>query len=116
MIGALGSPFRPHPESDLVIDLYFGSIPIAIIDESNRRISFNRLNKFMMSLLVVIKALGSPSGSHPESDLATDLYPGSTPIANMDMFDHRISFNRLNKSAISLLAVTGHQALLYDPI
>jgi hypothetical protein len=29
-IGALGSPLAPHPESDLVIDLYSGSTPIAI--------------------------------------------------------------------------------------
>jgi hypothetical protein len=32
-IGALGSPLRPHPESDLATDLYFGSALIAIIDE-----------------------------------------------------------------------------------
>jgi hypothetical protein len=29
-IGALGSPLEPHPESDLVIDLYSCSTPIAI--------------------------------------------------------------------------------------
>jgi hypothetical protein len=29
-MGALGSPLGPHPESDLEIDLYSGSTPIAI--------------------------------------------------------------------------------------
>jgi hypothetical protein len=29
MIGALGSPLAPHPESDLEIDLYSISTPIA---------------------------------------------------------------------------------------
>jgi hypothetical protein len=30
VMGALGSPLGPHPESDLEIDLYSGSTPIAI--------------------------------------------------------------------------------------
>jgi hypothetical protein len=83
-IGALGSPLKPHSESDLATDLYSGSTPIANIDESNHRISFNLLKKYATSLSVMIGALGSPLGPHQESDLATDLYSGSTLIANMD--------------------------------
>jgi hypothetical protein len=33
----------------------------------------------VISLSVIIGALGSPLGPHPESDLATDLYSASTP-------------------------------------
>jgi hypothetical protein len=55
-------------------------------------------------------------GPHPESDLVTDLYYGSTPIANMDRSDCQISFSSLNKSVISLPAAIEHWALLYDPI
>jgi hypothetical protein len=65
------------------------------------------LNKFTTSLLAVIGALGSPLGPHSERDLATDLYSRSTPISIMDKFDHRISFNCLNKSVISLPTATG---------
>jgi hypothetical protein len=101
-IGALGSPLGPHPESDLATDLYSSSTLIVIIDESDRRISFNRLKKSVTSLPAMIRALGSLLGPHPESDLATDLYSGSTPIANMDEFDRRISFNLLTKFTISL--------------
>jgi hypothetical protein len=78
MIGALGSPLVPHPESDLVRDLYSGSTPIANMDRSRCQISFNGLNKSTISLSVVIGALGSPLGPHPESDLETYLYFGST--------------------------------------
>jgi hypothetical protein len=81
MIGALGSPLGPHLESDLVIDLYSGFTPIANMDMSSCQIGFNRLNKSVISLSAVIGALGSPLGPHPESDLETDLYFGSTPIA-----------------------------------
>jgi hypothetical protein len=52
-------------------------------------------------------ALCSPLGPHPESDLATNLYSGSTLIANMDGFDCRIIFNLLNKSTVSLSATIG---------
>jgi hypothetical protein len=62
-----------------------------------------RLKKFVTSLSVAIGVLGFPLEPHPESDLATDLYSVSTPIANMDEFDRRISFNLLKKSVISLL-------------
>jgi hypothetical protein len=81
MIGASVSPLGPHSECDLAIDLYSGSTPIANMDESSHRISFNSLKKFTISLSAVIGALGSPLGPHPESDLATDLYSASTPIA-----------------------------------
>jgi hypothetical protein len=54
---------------------------IAIIDESDGQINFNSLKKSATSLSAAIGALGSPLGPHPESDLETDLYSGSTPIA-----------------------------------
>jgi hypothetical protein len=45
VIGALSSPLGPRPERDLAIDLYSGSTPIVIKDESNHRISFRRLQE-----------------------------------------------------------------------
>jgi hypothetical protein len=60
---------------------------IAIMDESDRHINFNRLKKSVTSLAAVIGALGSPLGPHPESDLVTDLYSSSIPIANTDRSD-----------------------------
>jgi hypothetical protein len=81
VIGALGSPLGPHPESDLVTELYSNSTLIANMNESGCQISFNSLNKSVISLSAVIEALGSPLGPHPESDLETYLYSGSTPIA-----------------------------------
>jgi hypothetical protein len=107
MIGALGSPLGPHSKSDLTIDLYSDSTLIAIMDESNHRISLNHLNKSMSSLLAVIEALDSPLGPHSESDLLTDLYSDSTPIAIMDKSDRRISFNCLNKSTSLLPGAIG---------
>jgi hypothetical protein len=80
---------------------------IAIMDESDRQINFNRLKKSVTSLSAAIGTLGSPLGPHPESDLETDLYSVSTPIANMDMSGCQISFNSLNKSVISLSAALG---------
>jgi hypothetical protein len=59
---------------------------IAIMDESDCQINFNILKKSTTSLSVAIRALGSPLGPHLESDLVTDLYFGSTPIANMARF------------------------------
>jgi hypothetical protein len=79
-IEALGSPLGPYPESDLVIDLYSGSTPIANMDRSGGQISFNSFNKSVILLSAVIGALGSPLVPHPESDLETDLYSGSTLI------------------------------------
>jgi hypothetical protein len=83
-IGALGSPLGPHSKSDLVTDLYSVSTPIAIIDESDHQISFNSLKKFVTSLSAAIGELSSPLVPHPESDIVTDLYSASTPIAIMD--------------------------------
>jgi hypothetical protein len=80
-IGALRSPLGPHPESDIVTDLYSGSTMIANMDKSGCQISFNSLNKSVISLSATIGALESPLGPHPESDLETDLYSGSTLIA-----------------------------------
>jgi hypothetical protein len=80
-IAALDSPLGPHPESDLVTDLYFACTPIANMDMPSCQICFNSLNKSIISLSAVIGALGSPLGPHLESDLETNLYFGSTPIA-----------------------------------
>jgi hypothetical protein len=88
---------------------YATSLPaaIAIMDESDRQIDFNSLKKSATSFSVTIEALGSPLGPYPKSDLETDLYSASTPIANMDRFSCQISFNSLNKSVISLSAAIG---------
>jgi hypothetical protein len=80
VIGALGFPLAPHLESDLPTDLYSGSTSIAIMDESDRRISFNLLTKSTILLSAAIEASGSPLGPRLERDLATNLYYGSTPI------------------------------------
>jgi hypothetical protein len=56
---------------------------IAIMDESDHQINFNSLKKSVTSLSAAIGALDSPLRPQPESDLVTDLYFGSTPIANM---------------------------------
>jgi hypothetical protein len=45
VIGASGSPLGPHLESGLATDLYSGSTPIAIKDESNRQISLRELQE-----------------------------------------------------------------------
>jgi hypothetical protein len=74
------------------------------------------LKKSATSLSVMIEALGSPLGPHPKSDLATDLYSVSTPIAIMDESNRQISFNYLKKSVTSLSAMIRALALLYDPI
>jgi hypothetical protein len=70
-----------------------------------QQISFNSLNKFVISLSAVIGALGSLLGPHPESDLETNLYSGRIyPDSYQDESDRRISFNNLIKSTISLSA------------
>jgi hypothetical protein len=92
MIKALRSPLGPHPESDLPTNLYHNPSPIANMDESDRRISINLLNKSTISLSVAIEALSSPLEPCPEIDLATDLYSGSTLIVIKDESDHQISF------------------------
>jgi gamma-glutamylcysteine synthetase len=88
---------------------------IAIMDESDHQINFNSLKKFVTSLSAAIGALGSPLGPHPESDLVTDLYSGSTPIANMDRPGCQINFNSLNKSVISLSTTIGTLGSLLGP-
>jgi hypothetical protein len=79
-IGALDSLLEPHPESDLVTNLYSGFTPRANMNRSGCHISFNSLNKSIISLSAVIGALSSPLGPHPESDLETNLYYVATPI------------------------------------
>jgi hypothetical protein len=44
-IGASGSPLGPHLERDLAIDLNSGSTPIAIKEESNRRIRYRQFQE-----------------------------------------------------------------------
>jgi hypothetical protein len=91
-IEALGTSLGPHPESDLLTDLYSGSTPIANISKFDHWIVFNLLNKFTISLTAMIGASGSPLGPHPERDLATNLHFGSTPIDIKDESNHRIRF------------------------
>jgi hypothetical protein len=91
-IGALGSSLVPHLESDLPTDIYSGSTPIAIMDEFDRRISFNLLTKSVISLSATIGASDSPLGPSLERDLVTDLYSVSTPIAIKDESNRRIRF------------------------
>jgi hypothetical protein len=78
---ALGSPLGPHPESDLLTDLYSGSTPIANMGMSCCQINFNSLNKSVISLSAAIGILSSSLGPHSESDLETNIYSGSTSIA-----------------------------------
>jgi hypothetical protein len=85
------------------------------MDESDHQISFNHLKKSVTSLSAIIGALGSHLGPHPESDLDTDLYSVSMPIANMDESDHRNNFNLLNKYVISLSAVIGASGSSLEP-
>jgi hypothetical protein len=89
--------------------LMFHSMPEEQLQE------YIHLKKFTTSLPTMIRALGSLLGPHPESDLFTDLYSGSTPIAIMDKFDRRISFNLLSKSVISLSAVIGASGFPLEP-
>jgi hypothetical protein len=49
------------------------------------------------SLLVAIRASGSPLGLHPERDIVTDLYFGSTPIAYYDECNRRSVYKRLQE-------------------
>jgi hypothetical protein len=85
------------------------SVPtvIPIMDESDHQINLNSLKKSTTSLSAAIGALGSPLGHHPESNLVTDLYSGSTAIANMDRSSYLISFNTLNKFVILLSTTIG---------
>jgi hypothetical protein len=65
-IGTLDSSLGPHPESDLSIDLYFDSTPIATIDGFDRWFSFNHFNKSVILLSAAIGASISPLGPHTE--------------------------------------------------
>jgi hypothetical protein len=95
MIGALDYHLGPSTESDLVTDLYSASTPIANMDESDHQISFNLLNKFVISLSAVIWSSDSHLGPRLERDLAIDLHSGSIPIAIKDKSNRRIRFRRL---------------------
>jgi hypothetical protein len=115
-IRALGSPLVPNLKSDIVTDLYSGSTPIANMNESDCQISFNSLNKFIISLSAVIGASCSYLGSHPESDVETDLYSGSTSIAiKTSLIVGSALTTSLNLQSRSQRQLR-HWALLYDPI
>jgi hypothetical protein len=60
--------------------------------ESDHWISFNRLNKSVISLSVMIEASNSPLGPCPERDIARDLYSSSTLIDITDESNCWISF------------------------
>jgi hypothetical protein len=107
VIEALGSPLGPHLESDFVTDLNSGSTPIAIMEKSDHRISLNCLDKSVISLSAAIEALDSPLGPYTETNLVTDLYSISIPIAIMDESDRWISLNYLNKYVMSLSTAIG---------
>ncbi len=88
---------------------------IAIMDESDRQINFNSLKKFVTSLAAAIGTLCSPLGPYLESDLATDLYSTSTPIAIMDGSNRHISFNSFKEPMTSLSAVISALGSLLGP-
>jgi hypothetical protein len=104
--GALDSPLGPHPESDIVTDLYSISTPIGNMDMSGCQISFNSLKKSVISLSAAIGALVSPLGPHPESGLETFLYFGSTPIAIKTSPITGSVLDDFNKSTTSLQIYT----------
>jgi hypothetical protein len=105
-IEALGSPLEPHPESDIDTDLYSVSTPIANMDESDRWIIVNSLNKSTISLSAAIEALGSPLGLYLESDLEIYLYSGSTLIAIKMSPVARPVLDNFKKATSSLQEVT----------
>jgi hypothetical protein len=67
------------------------------MDESDRRISFNILTKSVISLSMTIGVSDSPLGPHPERDLATDIYFGSTLIVIKDEYNRQIRFRQLQQ-------------------
>jgi hypothetical protein len=114
-IGALCSPLWLHLKSDLVTDLYSGSTSIANMDESDLRISFSLLDKSAISLSTMIGVSGSPLWPRPETDLATDLYSGSTLITIKDESNHQIRFWRLQEIYnITIRGWSMHRALLQE--
>jgi hypothetical protein len=106
VIRALSSPLGPHPENDPVTDLYSDSTPIANMYMSGYHISFNSLNKSVTSLSAAIRALSSPLRPHLESDLETDLYSGSTPIAIKTSLIAESVLDDFKKSTTSLQIYT----------
>jgi hypothetical protein len=102
----IGLSFSTHPESDLVTYLYSDSTMIATMDMSGCQISFNSLNKSVISLSAVIGTLGSPLGPHPKSDIEIDLYFGSIPIAIKMRPIAESVLDDFNKSTISLQIYT----------
>jgi hypothetical protein len=96
-MGELSSHLIPYLESDLPTDLYSVSNSIAIVDESDHRISFNLLTESVISLSVMIGASSSPLGPYLERDLPIDLYSDSTPIVIKDESNRWIRFRRLQK-------------------
>jgi hypothetical protein len=94
-IGALSSSLGPYSESDLPTYLYSVSTPIAIMYESDCRISIYLLTKFMILLSATVGASDSPFEPCPERDLVIDLHSASTPINIKDESNSRIRFRRL---------------------
>jgi hypothetical protein len=72
------------------------------MDRFGCQISFNSLNKFVISFSTAIGVLGSPLASHLESDLETDIYSGSTPIAIKTSPIARSVLDDFKKSTTSL--------------
>jgi hypothetical protein len=109
MIRVLGSPLVPYPKSDLSTDLYSNSTSIANMNESDHWISFNLLNKSMISLSTAIGTSDSSLGPHPEKDLDIDLHSYSTPIVIKDESNGRIGFRRLQE--IYTTTIRGDQGI-----
>jgi hypothetical protein len=109
MIRVLGSPLVPYPKSDLSTDLYSNSTSIANMNESDHWISFNLLNKSMISLSTAIGTSDSSLGPHPEKDLDIDLHSYFTPIVIKDESNGRIGFRRLQE--IYTTTIRGDQGI-----
>jgi hypothetical protein len=76
------------------------------MDEFDRQISFNHLKKSAILLSAMIGASDSPLAPHPESDLETDLYSGSTPIAIKTSLTIESVLDDFKRATISLQEVT----------
>jgi hypothetical protein len=105
-IEALSSLLGHYLESDLVTDLYSSSTLIANMNRSGCHISFNSLNKSVISLSAATGALVSTLGPHPKSDLEMNLYSGSTPIAIKTSSIVGLVLYDFKKSTISLQIYT----------
>jgi hypothetical protein len=84
LIGALGSPLGPRPESDIQTGLYSVSTPIAIKTSLIAGSISHNFKKATTSLQEVTKAYGSPLGCPSKIDLATDLYSGFALATDYD--------------------------------